>query len=65
MIFFYINPFSLIIFYLVWSGFELLGVSSFKCHSQMGTLMPVWKGYDNHHLLIKPQSGNGAGQPLE
>ena len=29
------------------------------------SLMPAQKGYDNHHVIIIPQTGNGAGRPLE
>ena len=51
---FYINPFSLIIFYhLVWLGFERFGLS-FQVHSQLVQFTLLPKGYDNHGCHNKP-----------
>ena len=52
--FFYINLFSLIIFYhSVWLGFELFGLRV-QVFTQLVQLMLASKGYDNHHCHNKP-----------
>ena len=52
--FFYINQFSLIIFYhSVWLGFKLFGLRV-QVYSQLVQFKLVRKGYDNHHCHNKP-----------
>ena len=52
--FFYINHFSLIIFYLsVWLGFELFR-SRAQVYSQLEQFTLARKRYDNHHCHNKP-----------
>ena len=54
MIFFYINHFSLIIFYhSVSLGFELFGLRV-PVYSQLVQFTLAHKGYDNHHCHNKP-----------
>ena len=61
MIFFYINHFSLIIFYhSVWLGFELLS-HLVQVHSLRCSFTFARKGYDNRHCQNKAQTGNEAG----
>ena len=57
---FYINHFSLIIFYhSVWYGFELFG-SKFRCTVIGYSFMLARKEYVNQHCHNKLQTGNGA-----
>ena len=59
MILFYINPFSLIIFYhSVWLGFELFGLRVQVC-SQLVQFTLARKLSDYHHCHNKPQTENG------
>ena len=52
---FYINHFSLIIFYhSVWWGFELFGPLKFRCIVIGCSFTLARKGYDNHHCHNKP-----------
>ena len=52
--FFYINHFSLIIFYhSVWLGFELFRLRA-QVYSQSVQFTLANKGYDNHHCHNKP-----------
>ena len=61
MIFFYINHFSLIIFYhSFWLGFGLFG-SYFRYTDIEYSFTLVCKGYDNHNCHNKPQMGNVTG----
>ena len=56
--FFYLNHFSLIIFYhSLWFGFELFGLRVQVC-CQLVQFTLARKGYDNHHCHNKPQRGN-------
>ena len=58
---FYINHFSLIIFYhSVWLGFVLFGLRA-HVHSQLVQFMLVRKGFDNHHCHNKPPDRKWAG----
>ena len=55
---FYINYFSLIIFYhSVWLGFQLFGLVQVHRHWVQFTLER--RGYDNYNCHNKPQIGNG------
>ena len=60
MIFFYINHFSLIIFYhSVWLGFELFGLVHLQVHTHWVQFTLVRRGYDNHKCHNKKtQIGN-------
>ena len=50
---FYINHFSLIIFYhSVWLDFELFGLRA-QVYNQLVQFMLALKGYDNHHYHNK------------
>ena len=58
---FYINHFSLIIFYhSVWLGFELFGLRA-QVYSQLVQFTLTCKGYDNHHCHNKPPDRKWAG----
>ena len=51
---FYINHFSLIIFYhSVWLGFELFRLKG-QVHRQLMQFTDAREGYDNHHCHNKP-----------
>ena len=58
---FYINHFSLIIFYhSVWLGFKLFGLRV-QAYRQLVQFTLVCKGYNDHHCHNKPHTGNRAG----
>ena len=58
---FYLNNFSLIIFYhSVWLGFELFGLKV-RVSSQLVQFTLQQMTITNHHCHNKPQTGNGTG----